>query len=178
MAYILFDHLAERDLISGVQWGFCPGRSTVTALVSTFHHIFQLLENGLDVSLVFFDIRKAFDSVPHLPLLQKLKDINLNQHILQWISSYLFNRQQRVVVDGATSTATPVLSGVPQGSVQGLCCFSSILTTSQHFNSPMDPPLQCMLMTFFSLNLSVALRTMVACKVTSIPSTIALVLAI
>ena len=46
---ILFDHLAEQDLISGVQWGFCPGRSTVTAFVSAFHHIFQLLENGLDV---------------------------------------------------------------------------------------------------------------------------------
>ena len=116
MAYILFDHLAERDLISGVQWGFCPGRSTVT-LMSTFHHIFQLLENGLDVSeehcQVLYECRKRLD----LPLLQKLKDINLNQHILQWISPYLFNRQQRVAVDGATSTATPVLSAVPQGSV-------------------------------------------------------------
>ena len=116
MAYILFDHLAERDLISGVQWGFCPGRSTVT-LMSTFHHIFQLLENGLDVSeehcRVLYECRKRLD----LPLLQKLKDISLNQHILQWISPYLFNRQQRVAVDGATSTATPVLSAVPQGSV-------------------------------------------------------------
>ena len=80
-----------RKLLSVDQWGFCPGKSTVTALTSTFH-VFQLLEAGFDVSLVFFDLRKAFDSVPHLPLLQKLKDTDLNQHILQWISSYLCNR--------------------------------------------------------------------------------------
>ena len=79
-------------------------KSVVTTLVSTFHDILQLMENGLDVSLLCFEIHKAFDSVPHLPLLQKLKDIGLNQHILQWIASYLCNRRQYVVVDGASST--------------------------------------------------------------------------
>ena len=114
---IVFEHLAEQELLSTTQWGFSPGKCTVTALVSTFHNILQLMENGSDVSLVFFDLRKAFDSVPHLPLLHKLKDIGLNQHTLQWIASYLFNRQQYVVMDGASSGPTSVLSGVPQGSV-------------------------------------------------------------
>ena len=63
---IVFEHLAERKLLSVDQWGFCPGKSTVTALTSTFHNVFQLLEAGFDVSLVFFDLHKAFDSVPHL----------------------------------------------------------------------------------------------------------------
>ena len=81
------------------------------------------MDNGLDVSLVFFNLRKAFDSVPHLPLLHKLKDIGLNQHILQWITSYLCNRQQYVVVDGASSGSTTMLSGVPQGSVLGPILF-------------------------------------------------------
>ena len=66
------------------------------------------MENGFDVSLLFFDLPKTFNSVLHLPLLRKLEHIGLNQHILQWIASYLCNRQY-VVVDGAT---TSVLSGV------------------------------------------------------------------
>ena len=79
--------------------------------------------NGLDVSFVFFDLRIAFDSVPHLPLLHKLKDIGLNQHILQWIASYQCNIQQYVVVDGASSSSITVLFGVPQGPVLGPILF-------------------------------------------------------
>ena len=81
-----------RETLAGAQWGFTPGESTVTALLSTFHDIFQPLKSGADVSLVFFDLYKAFDTIPHLPLLQKLSDCGLDQHILQWITCYLRDR--------------------------------------------------------------------------------------
>ena len=69
---------------------------------------------------VFFDYHKAFDSVPHLPLLKKLENLGFNDHILHWISGYLTSHSQTVVVNGESSLPAPVISGVPQGSVLSL----------------------------------------------------------
>ena len=65
---------------------------------------------------------------PYAPLLQHLKDIGLNSHILQWISSYLCCRKQYVVVEGASSSTTSVRSGVPQGSVLGPLLFLTYIS--------------------------------------------------
>ena len=123
MYSLVSQHLAERNFISDAQWGFTPGKSTITSLLSAFHDILQFFEYGTDVCLTFFDLKKAFDSVRHLPLLNKLKNIKLEQHVLQWLAQYLSDRQQYVIVDCATSKTSPVLSGVPQGSVLGPLLF-------------------------------------------------------
>jgi len=49
MYSLVSQHLAERNLISDAQWGFTPGKSTIAALLSTFHDILQFLEYGTDV---------------------------------------------------------------------------------------------------------------------------------
>ena len=105
------------------QGGFCSGRSTVSALLDVTHNCLQLMDMGKEVCAVFFDLGKAFDSVPHLSLLEKLKSTGISQHLLSWLYSYLNDRKQFVVLDDENSTTTPVLSGVPQGSVLGPLLF-------------------------------------------------------
>ena len=75
-------HLNEYHPLSNKQWGFQSGKSTVTALLSVTHDWFQALEAGQEVCSIFFDLRKAFDSVPHRPLVDKLANLGLNAHAL------------------------------------------------------------------------------------------------
>ena len=73
--------------------------------------------------VIYFDFKKAFDSVPHNELLFKLKSMGISGNLWLWFKSYLFNRQQCVKINNKYSHLLPVLSGIPQGSILGPLLF-------------------------------------------------------
>ena len=70
-----------------------------------------------EVTVVFLDFKKAFDSVSHQRLLIKLSGCGIKNDCIKWISSFLCSQHQRVVVNGEKSKWSSVNSGVPQRSV-------------------------------------------------------------
>ena len=73
--------------------------------------------------VVYVDFSRAFDSVVHSKLIYKLQNYGIEGKLLNWITSFLSNRSQRVVLDNTYFTSSPVLSGVVQGSVLGPLLF-------------------------------------------------------
>ena len=73
--------------------------------------------------VIFLDLSKAFDSVPHERLLLKLNRYGIDGQLHLWFRYFLTNRKQRVMIRGSYSEWSPVISGVPQGSILGPIMF-------------------------------------------------------
>ena len=104
-------------MVRDCQHGFISGKSCTSNLLEVLGHVGSLLEDGKQVDMIYMDMSKAFDKVNHGCLLQKLNEFGFGGSVLQWFSSYLMGRYQRVAVLGETSDPLLVSSGVPQGSI-------------------------------------------------------------
>ena len=124
-------------MVRDCQRGFIRGKSCASNLLEVLDHVGSLLDGGKQVDMIYMDMSKAFDKVNHGCLLQKLHEFGFGGSVLQWFSSYLMGRYQRVTVLGETSDPLPVSSGVPQGSI-----FNPRIITCCNF-ATYDPKLFC-----------------------------------
>ena len=124
---VLMRHLIDNNLLAEEQYGFCGGRSCTTQLLNTINDWLSFLDNNIPVDAVYLDFRKAFDTVPHERLLNKLNGYGIHGDLLKWVRDFLFDRKQYVTINNNISNMIPVTSGVPLGSVLGPTLFIYII---------------------------------------------------
>jgi hypothetical protein len=115
----LYEYLSANNILSEHQFGFRKFHPTATALLDCTNDWYINMDRKLFNLVVFVDLKKAFDTVDHEILLQKLKLIGITGSAFLLLKSYLTGRTQRCEVNGSISGEKDVKCGVPQGSILG-----------------------------------------------------------
>lgn len=113
--------------ISETQHGFMKRRSTTSNLMCYTSALTREVEARRQVDSVYIDFAKAFDTVPHIIIVDKMKHMGFPDWFTEWIFSYLTSRDAFVAVNSARSRPFTITSGVPQGSVLGPLLFNIFL---------------------------------------------------
>ena len=107
---------------SSILWKLGPVKSSLLLYITEMWK--RNLNKGNVIGTVLIDFKKAFDSVDHSILSNKMDACGLHGKLKDWIQSYLLDRKQFVIVNGKGPGLQIVPYGVPQGSLLGPKLFS------------------------------------------------------
>ena len=110
----LYAFLEQHKCIYELQFGFRENHSTNHAIISIIQKIQDFIQNNRFSIGVFIDLQKAFDTVNHSILLDKLDHYGISGISNTWFRSYLTERQQFVSISGDKSELSTIEHGVPQ----------------------------------------------------------------
>ena len=115
----LIYHFESHGLLDPRQHGFRRDHSTCSAIFELTQYLYNSMDSKLFVSCVFIDYSKAFDTIDHDILYNKLTYYGLDDGVLAWCKDYLHHRKQCVKIDHVRSGEETMKYGVPQGSILG-----------------------------------------------------------
>ena len=119
----IVEFISKNNILYDFQFGFREKHSCDLALITLSEKIIQAIENNKYCIGVFLDLSKAFDTMDHEILLQKLYQYGFRGPSLTWIRNYLEDRGQFVIYNNAKSQTQKIKCGVPQGSILGPLLF-------------------------------------------------------
>ena len=123
------------DKLSKCLTGFRKSHGTQHVLVTMLEKWKKAVDNEEYVSALFLDLSKAFGTINHDLLLAKLKAYGFSSNTLKLMHSYLNNKKQQVQINNKFSSESIVITGVPQGSIDGLLLFNLFINDLVFFYS-------------------------------------------
>jgi retron-type reverse transcriptase len=119
----MLSFIDKYQLLSSSQFGFRSNHNTELAILHALDFIMKSLDGKIPVIALYIDVSKAFDSLDHSILLDKLFLYGFRGTSHLWLTSYLANRFQYVEISGVKSNMHKLYKGVPQGSILGPLLF-------------------------------------------------------
>jgi len=121
-------HIVERDVTEDSQHGFTKNKSCLINLAAFYNGVTTLVDKFKGKDMIYLDVCKGFDTVPHNILLPKLKRYGFDGWTVRWIRNWLEGRSKTIVVNNSMYKWMPVKSGVPQWSILELVMFNISMT--------------------------------------------------